>query len=382
MKKFLVVLLLLSLVLANKGNNNKHADKNKSSSEEEEKTKASAPTNCRIPVDSAGRILEEGKPSPYFFDPGQFLSNGGYFAHNSDLTYWSFCREMPNKRCDSSHALCSKDNQLAPFETAQESTRKTGKDKDHVGLTMTYHESQKTVAPTSTCAHGKTWHFILACTRPFNSDTNYTITSVSTDGCTTNVSMNTPAGCLLEAVAHTAIEGQSAKMPLFVIVMSVIAGVVLICACFVMCCVVCKFRRDRCAARRGACHKKAEVPQVPLVRPQPPPQPIRPLAQPRPPMTPPPAPQVRPLVPQPLPQGQYFVPPQAMYPNLYNGGYVPFVPMMVQPPQQQQQRQQAPPVAPQNPFLVPMSNATPRDAQMAEDERLARVLQAQFNNEA
>jgi len=29
-----------------------------------------------------------------------------------------------------------------------------------------------------------------------------------------------------------------------------------------------------------------------------------------------------------------------------------------------------------------MSNATPRDAQMAEDERLARVLQAQFNNEA
>jgi len=71
----------------------------------------------------------------------------------------------------------------------------------------------------------------------------------------------------------------------------------------------------------------------------------------------------------------YFVPvPQGMapmYPNLYQGGYLPLVPMMAQQPAIHQQA---------NPFVALSDNQVEqRENQIAEDERLARLLQQQFN---
>jgi hypothetical protein len=256
----------------------------------------------------------------------------------------------------------------------------------------------------------------MNCSSQFDSQTNYTVTSTSTtnDGCTTVLNINSAAACPIEPHRTKTDKHPKVKLPkVFLIVMAVIGSIIFLCACMVACFACIKHRRERCVQKKQ-CRKspQQQQPQQQQQMKKLQPQPVVPHRQqyqpvqaqqprsPQPPITPPPAPRQMPLYPQ-VPQQQQQqqfqqfqqpqmrpqqMPPQQMpqqfqhpmvYPNLYNGGnFVPLVPMMVQP------QAQAPPQSmhQSNPFLVPMTNTVlARDAQVAEDERLARMLQAQFN---
>lgn len=189
--------------------------------------------------------------------------------------------------------------------------------------------------------------------------------------------MNTVAGCPITAERKEIPVHRPTFTRFFLLGFAVLGGVIFLCSCCLACCLCCKNRRAKCAAKRAACSKPILPQQRPAAAPVAAPRPA-PVAAPRPPVTPPPQQQQQM---QQMPQMPgYFVPvPQGMapmYPNLYQGGYLPLVPMMQQQPAVQQLNSQ-------NPFVALSDNQVEqRDHQIAEDERLARLLQQQFNNSA
>jgi len=240
-------------------------------------------------------------------------------------------------------------------------------------------------SPNAICENGtNTYSFVLNCSKHYDPETNYTITGMTQDACSTTFYINTVAGgpTTTERKAVTVPARKTTWVTFMLIGFGVLGGVIALCSCCLACCLACKNRREKCAngAKHSWCSKRRAAQQQPAPAPQPRPAPQaapRPQQQPaqvapRPPVTPPPA--AAPQIPQ---MPGYFVPvPQGMapmYPNLYQGGYLPLVPMMPQQPAVH---------TPANPFVMLDNEPQHRENQIVEDERLARLLQNQFNHES
>jgi len=237
------------------------------------------------------------------------------------------------------------------------------------GITFSYSTIDRT------CPNGENVVSLnLNCSRHFDRKVNYTVTSLISNKCATTISINTPGGCPIVAkTEEMPMQGhRHNSTTLILMIFGIVGACVCICACCVACCVCRKVAREKCASRGGRwCGRKqnSQAPAQTAQQHQPKPAPApKQIQSPRPPIQPPPTPQV-PQVPG------YFVPvgnPESaqMYPNLFQGGYMPLVPMMVQQP------------AIQNPFVqLDESHVQAREQQVAEDERLARLLQQQFNQQ-
>lgn len=387
MRSLLVCALLILAVSAHK-KNNKHNSHSTTSSTDKNEVEVSQPTSCAlymmqaIPVEDA--FSSSSSSSNYgsddqgatFYDPGQFIPNGGWFEGASQNYYFSFCTDTPSETaieyCDSDAALCSVgNNQLGTTLATFSEMTYTPKDNYEAGVIISYNH------PNPTCPNAtSTYSFVLNCSKYFDPATNYSITSVdqSENGCGATIYVNTVAGCPITA-ERKEVKSYRPKLftHFFLLGFAVLGGVIFLCSCCLAFCLCCKNRRAKCAAKRAGCAAgKPQQPILPQQRPAVAPRPA-PVAAPRPPVTPPP--QAAPQMPQ---MPGYFVPvPQGMspmYPNLYQGGYLPLVPMMAQQPAIQQQH---------NPFVALSDNQVEqRDNQIAEDERLARLLQQQFNHQA
>jgi len=290
---------------------------------------------------------------------------GGFYAEdiNAPTYHFSFCSDTPNpdtiEFCNSADiAVCAVVNGVG-VGIGYFADMKFTDNVDHKkGFSISYSAPKE----ASACINGTTATFVMNCSRNFNPETNYTVTSAVLDetGCSITFNVNTVAACPIYVVeTETPHRPNWRSVNAILMIAGIVSLVVLVCSCCVLCCVCRKVARERCARNKGVCQKKA----TPAAAPKAPVAAVAPR-QPQPPVTPPP---------QQFPG--YFVPaPQGMapmYPNLYQGGYMPLVPMMQQPH-----------MPAHNPFAqVNNVNVAQRSQQEAEDERLARALQAQFNQE-
>jgi len=371
-------LILLSLVVLALAGKHRNSDSGDSSSSSDADIPAQQPSVCALypamPVeaqeedDTPKKHEQSTSSSSYLYDPVQFLPNGGFYAADvSAPTYhFSFCSADPNPSvvefCNSENvAVCAVVNGVGISLGEFSSQNFQPNEEYKKGYTLTYSLPKE----ASACVNGTSATFVMNCSRNFDPETNYTVTSavMSEDGCGITFTVDTVAACpiYIEQTYGHRMNFNAAHNILMIA--GIISLIVLVCSCFVLCCVCRKVARERCARNKAACVKKPVAPVAHAKV-----APVAPVArqQPQPPVTPPPQ-QFQPQFPG------YFVPaPQGMnpmYPNLYQGGYMPLVPMMQ-------------PMPAQNPFAqVTSAHVAQRSQQEAEDERLARALQAQFNQE-
>jgi len=372
----LILLALVVLALAGKHHSKSKSGDNASSSNSES-VDAQPPTYCAIYPDvPVADDEEEDSPqtqeyrdddsTDYFYDPGQFMPNGGFFSSDLGLPtyYFSFCSQTPNSdslaHCKSSDvSVCAVADgvgiALGNFGSVESLIEPAEHKK---GFSLRYASS---VSAVSGCANGTYARFVLNCSRNFDPETNYTVTSTVLDDnrCGITFYVNTPAGCPIALHNAPRQPPNFRNIHAILMIAGIVSLAVLVCSCCILCCVCRKVARERCARNKSGCAKKAAA--------APAPKPVVAAAaprQPQPPVTPPP---------QNFP-GYFVAAPQGMnpmYPNLHQGGYMPLVPMM-----------QAPQMPAQNPFAqVNNNHVAQRSHQEAEDERLARALQAQFNQE-
>jgi len=390
MNKLIVVLVALLLVAEAHRSHKKGNSHSGKSDKDSNKVEVGQPTSCAIYIELPVPLVEDdssssssssssGNSGVTFYDPGQFISQGGLYQTADTTYYFSFCVDSPQpdaiEFCSSESAVCAVKAEVGTSMGSFADMTFAPKDNYEAGVVLSY------ATADATCPNGtNTYSFVLNCSKHYDPETNYTVTNMVQDACGTIFYINTVAACpitseLVEVPVQT--KKGSVFTRFLILGFSVLGGVICICSCCLAFCLACKNRREKCAKQGGNrswCQKKRQA-----TAPAPVAQRPAPVAAPRPPVTPPPAQAIAPQMPQ---MPGYFVPvPQGMapmYPNLYQGGYLPLVPMM---PQQQAVQQQHQPA--HNPFVqLEENHLQQREKQITEDERLAKLLQQQFNHES